>query len=316
MKTMKRTLFLAAAAVLLGACGPQTFTMNMEMRHPSLSGLDLGGKSLSVVYLDAPGKDTVFSKHLATGFAEALEKDYFEGREAVAVYRMEQQPGADYASRDTLLNLILDSGDDVVFLFDVPVFEEATLSQNRSTALDAPDSTRMVVARVPYSLNLYAYDSMNKADTVRRFVGNSVFNQVIFGSERTTDAEFLRHLWDNQGNTAAQAADIGAKSAAKFKSVWKGESFSFYYYDDNQKWIQAAEAAYDFQWKKAVDLWMSLLSTSSYSRRSRAAYNLASAFYLMGDMDLAAQWLDQSDRDEKLELSAGLRKRILNHGKN
>lgn len=308
---MKRSSILAVLALALGvgACSPQTFTMNLETRQPSLSGFDLGGKSLSVVYLEEAGKDTVFAKHLATGFAEALEKDYFGGRQAVGVYRMEKQPGADYASRDTLLNLVLDSEDDVIFLFDAPVFQEATLGEANASSLQSPDSSRVVVARVPYSLRMYAYDSMNKADTVRTFVGNSTLNQVIFGSEKTTEAQYQRHLWDNTVNVAAQAADAGNRSATKFKPVWKEEAFTFYYYDSTA-WTDAAQAAYDFKWNVAVDKWMSLLNTKNYEKRAYAEYNLAAACFLMGDVELASQWLDQSDKDGKVELSNTLRRKI------
>ena len=308
---MKRSSILAvwALALVAGACSPQTFTMNLETRQPSLSGFDLGGKSLSVVYLEEAGKDTVFAKNLATGFAEALEKDYFGGRQAVGVYKMDKKPGADYASRDTLLNLVMDSGDDVIFLFDAPTFQEASLGEKNPSSLQSPDSARVVVAKVPYSLRMYAYDSMNKADTVRTFVGNSTLNQVIFGSEKMTEAQYRRHLWDNSVNMASQAADAGSRSAAKFKSVWKEEAFSFYYYDSTA-WTDAAEAAYSFQWKRAVDKWMSLLNTKNYEKRAYAEYNLAAACFLMGDVELASQWLDQSDKDGKVYLSDSLRRKI------
>ncbi|MBR1406968.1 MAG: hypothetical protein IJ578_08580 [Bacteroidales bacterium] len=308
---MKRSSILAAIALTLslGACSPQTFTMNLETRLPSLSGFDLGGKSLSVVYLEEAGKDTVFAKNLATGFAEALEKDYFGGRQAVGVYRMEKKSGADYASRDTLLNLVMDSGDDVIFLFDAPAFQDAVLGEQKTSSLQSPDSSRFVVASIPYSLRMYAYDSMNKADTVRTFVGNGTFNQVIFGSEKTTDAQYRRHLWDNTTNTAVQAADAGNRSAAKFKSVWKEEMFTFFYYD-SAVWTDAAESAYVFKWNTAVDKWMSLLNTKNYEKRAYAEYNLAVACFLMGDVELASRWLDQSDKDGKVYLSDNLRRKI------
>ena len=308
---MKRSpiLSLAALALAVCACGPEIFTMNLEMRHPSVSGFDLGGKSLSVVYLDEAGKDTVFNKSLATGFAEALEKEYFDGEQAVNVYRMEKRAGADYASRDTLLNLVLDSNDDVVFLFDAAAFSQPVMGERRASALEAADSSRIVVARVPYTVRMYAYDSMNRQDTVRTFVGSSTFNQVIFGSEKSTDQELTRHLWDNVENTAAQAASAGERSAEKFKAVWKEESYSFYYYDENA-WTNAAEAAYSFQWKKALDKWLSLVQTKNLDKRARAEYNIAAACYLMGDVALAESWLDRSDADGKVELSGTLRKRI------
>jgi hypothetical protein len=46
-------------------------------------------------------------------------------------------------------------------------------------------------------------------------------------------------------------------------------------------------------------------------KRASAEYNIAVACYMLGDFDLALEWLDRSDADNKLPtLSDGLRKRI------
>ena len=117
------------------------------MRQPSSSGYDLGGKELAVVYL-SPAKDTAFVKALAEGFASALEDDYFGGNETVGIYNMPISPVANYASRDTLVNLVMDTEKDVIFLIECQ-----------------PDVADKV------ALKLHVYDSMGKADTVRTFAG-------------------------------------------------------------------------------------------------------------------------------------------------
>ena len=48
-KNMKRSTLLLGAALLLAACSPETFTMNIEMRYPSKCGLDISRKSMAVV---------------------------------------------------------------------------------------------------------------------------------------------------------------------------------------------------------------------------------------------------------------------------
>jgi hypothetical protein len=59
-----------------------------------------------------------------------------------------------------------------------------------------------------------------------------------------------------------------------------------------------------------MDLWMTFLSTNDMLRRSCAEYNIATACYMLGEYDLALEWLDLSDKDNKLPYSDGLRKRI------
>lgn len=306
---MKTTCLAAAAlALLAGACVPQTFTMNLEMRHPSLSGMDLGGKTISVAYVD--GKDSLFSKNLAAGFAEAIENDYFGGRQFVNIYRMAPSPGADYSSRDTLLNLIMDSGDDVVFLFDEPVFGEPVFGRQIPAANTVADSAYVVPVRLPYDLRLYAYDALNRADTVRIFAGTSSIRQNIYTSADPDSEDLTARLWDDTAAVAAHAEEAGSRSAEKFKAVWKGESYSFYYYDSGE-WTAAAEDAYAFRWQEAMRRWMMLAEKSSGEQRAHAEYDMAAACYILGDFELASKWLDLSDKDGKTELSDGLRKRIL-----
>ena len=51
---MKRSILITGLfALALAACSPQTLTMNVEMRHPSKSGIDLSRKTMSIVYMDA-----------------------------------------------------------------------------------------------------------------------------------------------------------------------------------------------------------------------------------------------------------------------
>ena len=49
---MKRIFpFILSLSLLLASCGPSRYAVQVEMRHPSKSGLELTGKNLSVVYL-------------------------------------------------------------------------------------------------------------------------------------------------------------------------------------------------------------------------------------------------------------------------
>ena len=59
-----------------------------------------------------------------------------------------------------------------------------------------------------------------------------------------------------------------------------------------------------------MDMWITLLSTNDMLRRSCAEYNIATACYMLGEYDLALEWLDRSDKDNKLPYSDALRKRI------
>ena len=127
-----------------------------------MSGISLAGKQMAVVYLTREDKDSLFAKNVASGFAAALDEDYFDGQNLVEVFKMPYTRKADYSSKDTLVNLVMDTGKDVIFLFD-----GLATSQHRR------------------ALRLFVYDSMSKQDTVRIFSGVTDISDLSNATEST-----------------------------------------------------------------------------------------------------------------------------------
>ena len=251
------------------SCGPSRHAMHFEMRYPSKSGLDLAGKILSVVYLENDNEEgNLFNQGVADAVAYALEKDYGIAEGGIGIYRMRCEDDAKYDTRESMLNLLVDTDADVVFVFDTlklgPVL--------------ADGSTQ-------FSMALYSFDAMDQDEQVRSYKGSS--------------AAVL-----SEG-----APKTGTTVASSFKSQWRNEQYSFMYFD-NEKWYTALDRAEVYDWKGAIDMWMTLLSSNDPLRRSCAAYNIATACYMMMDYELALEWLDYSDKTNKLTHSDNLRKRI------
>ncbi|MBR0297415.1 MAG: hypothetical protein IJR01_00375 [Bacteroidales bacterium] len=233
------------------SCSPQFFSMDLQLRRPSPSGYNLSGKSMGIVYVAAP-KDTARAREMAEEFAASLEKDYFGGESVVGLYNLSVNPAADYASRDTLVNLVMDTDKDVIFLLD--------------------GSAKSQAAR------LCVYDSMAKTDTVKVYTANPTLD---FDS---------------------------------FLSTWATETIVLYYYDSSE-WDAPAKAAYNMKWHEAIKLWMALAKGKSGLRRACAAYNVAVAFYVMGDYNLSSEWLAASDDAGGTDFSNYLRSRLKAVGK-
>ncbi len=267
---MKKALFILIA-ILAVSCGPSRYALHLEMRHPSRSGVDLGGKLVSVVY-SSIGDEAVdtFAENMADAFAGALEKDYGTGEGSVGLYAVDGTQG-DYSQRDSLVSVLLSTGADVVFLFASPQFQEKPSGDSQSVLV-----------------RLYCYDGMNKEDKVQTFTG-------------TTSVDKAQE---------SEAVVAGTRVADSFVSQWKPEQYSLAYFDGS-KWYEALSKAEQYDWKAAMDIWFTLLESNDPMKRSAAEYNIAVACYLMGDLALAEQWLDRSDADNKISLfSDGLRKRL------
>jgi len=147
---IKNIIGSALLLMSLAACGPTTQVLYLDTRHPSDSGMDLDGRSISMVYLDnGIAQDSLYMATVAENLSTKLEEYYFDSKKKIDLYSMPMSEGANYESRDTLVNLVLDTGSDVVFLLK---------------------------PELPSKFALYAYDSMDSKDQVVVFQATQIEN--------------------------------------------------------------------------------------------------------------------------------------------
>lgn len=305
---LKHTLLLLP--LLAVSCGPVASVVSVEMRQPSKSGLDLSGKTFAVAYLDdGTYVDSTFSASMAEGFAQSLESEYFGGNQAIMIYNIEKKAGADYSQKDSMLNVLMETGPDVLFMFDSPLLGEASLSAAQKVQTPAVrDSAYVAEASVPYSVRLYVYDALDKSDQVKIFSGSAVANPVAYTDGSDTEADLIEKALSSIGDQAGSAGRIAGRP---FLPVWSEENIPFVYFEmGSSRWTEALTAAHYYDWNTAIAIWTELISTKDLQKRSCAAYNLAAAFYILGQYNLAGQWLDVSDKGYPIHLSYDLRKKI------
>lgn len=268
----KITTGLLASLLFLVSCGPMTYVLPVQSRKPSASGLDLSGKSMSLIYLEDEDKvSSSFNNVVADALAYSLETDYFDGNEGISVYNLPKDPAGDYASVDTASQYVLLLDSDVIMILDTPEAAGQAVSN-----------------KIPFVSRLYVYDSM--------------------GEDKVTMLQCKSSVTDF--SETAKGVSIGNSIASPLLPDWDLESFSIYYFEDSNKWVRAFEHVYDGEMKEAIDIWMEFVKHSNTTKASAACYNIATACLLLEQKDLAAEWLDMSDKLEKMPLSPGLRKRI------
>ena len=271
---MKKLLLIG---VILAAvsCGPSRHAIGVMMRYPSSSGLELGGKIITVAHsnIGKPATDE-FTKAMATSFAEVLEDDYATGKGSIKIVGVDGSK-ADYAQKDSLVKIIMNTGADMVFLLASPVCD----LENTSGA-------------IPMKVTMYCYDGMNKDDKVFAFTGTTVISS------------------SNPASLMNEAEDAGKTIAETFKAQWKTEQYSIAYFDST-KWYEALYRAEEYDWLGAMDIWISLLDTNDILKRACAEYNISVACYMLGDFHLADEWLKKSKADNDMPtLTDAMSKRI------
>lgn len=307
---MKKWLIPSALTLLLSAaaCSPQVYSLYMDVRTPSPSGLDLARKSLAIVYPEgAAPADSVFDRNAASAMARVLEADYFGGEEVIGLYNI---PSPDSVSVELMRSLVMDTGYDVVFLLSSSLGDPALETNQPVSGARTLDSAYVCPVDIPISTRLCVYDSMGE-DKVHRFKGSAVLRPVVYNNG-TVSEEGLRTL--ALGSLGEDAESVGKRVATRFLSQWQAQTFSLYYFDDLNAslWEKALGKAYMGQFSGAIDIWTGLLK-GSVIKQAAASYNIAMAFYLLEDYEMADRWLSQADKLEHLTLSDGLRKRIDTH---
>ena len=306
---MKKILFPAIAAMLLAvSCAPSKHAIHVEMRHPSKSGVDIMGMNVSVVYLENDDKTaTGFNASMADGFAYTLEQDYGYPLGTIGVYRMRHVEGGNYASKDSLFNILMDTGADLVFLFDTVDFGALTVGgPSKVSYSTSPDSSYVSVGMASFTMKMYCFDGMDEKERVQAFGGTSIARPEVFSNGKIDGT--IANLRARQALPAV-GWDAGVIVAESFKSQWKHEQYAVVYFD-TKPWYDALEKAEQYDWKGAMDIWIGLLDSKDILKRSCAAFNISVACYMLGDYALASEWLDRSDADNKLPISDAMRKRI------
>ena len=171
----------------------------------------------------------------------------------------------------------------VLFLFSSPLFEEG-----KAALSDGKDDAASISGTVPFTVDLFVYDSMDPRDTVLHFSGHS--------ESSVSDLESM-------------AGTLGRASGKRFAPGWKAEEIVFFTYG-SQSWYETYYLVNGYEWKKAMDIWMTMLDTPNLEKRACLEYNIAAACYIQGDYRLAKEWLDLSQKDFRVYYSDTLMRKI------
>ena len=306
---MKKLIWFLSAVFFVAACSPQVYPLYLGVRQPSEAGLTLVGKTASIVYMDGDNQvDSLFDRQVASALARALEADYYNGQEVIGLSRISSP---DSIGTDLMHKLVMETEGDVVFLLNSSLDAFAFEANKPAEGATSPDSAYVAVASVPVQTRLYVYDSMGK-DEVKLHKGKAILRMDVYNNGITSE-DGLRTLALLQ--VPEYAEEVGNRVARRFLSNWSNESFSVYYFDDfsSESWFTPLQHAADDEYAKAIDGWALLVKEGSSIKRACACFNIAQAFYLMGDYNLSTRWLDEAEKLEELSQAPALRKRLAQH---
>lgn len=268
-----KQIILVSALAVLASCAPQIHVLNLDLKEPSAAGVKMDGKSLAIAYQDSSNPvDTAFCNAFATGLAQSIESQYFNSEQVVTIYRLPDEPEADYAHPDSLVRMVMDLNADVVMFLKRPIVSGTAVCEN-----------------------IALYDSMSKQEMVKNIKKYGFLNDYESDPQQFVD----------------KAIQIGNQTGVAFESSWVPYNVFLYFYTKYGDWYQSMDNVYENDYASAIKHWISVTQNGgSPEEKSCAAYDIGVACFLMGEPSLALEWLDKSDEIYHLELTGEARKMV------
>ena len=262
------------SAMALASCSPQIYSLTLDLRVPSVSGIDFLNKDLAIVYEDSPiPSDTIFCNAFASGLASAIEADYYASRQVVDIYCLPIEADIDRTSRQSMVDMVMKYDADAVIFLTHPLSAEGKLTEN-----------------------ILIYDAMDSEEKIKHVkkLGVSI-------DMESDSAGFVNN-----------AIRLGKDTGLAFAPSWKSQNIFLYYYE-GYGWYEGLDDVDRGDFASAIGKWMTLATKGSVDMRSRAAYNVGIGCFLMGNTPLALEWLDKSDEISPTELTSTARQMISNY---
>ena len=304
-------LYALVGLLFFSACAPIPCTYSVEAKRSSKIGYELDLDKYDIMIGAVVGdktavSDSVFIARIANGMAHQLELNFDMDHESIPVimvsrdmfdvnslywrlYMMEREQKNAFIILDSL---------DVGY-----IFHDNNLYNGLSASLVAGNFVMDIKSTV--KIDIYN-NSTNKPlySTIDTMAININIPAGRVKSALNDTTYFDRSVLSRFGS-------YGTKLAERLTFVWKKEKRIIYLDDGNKEWDSAFSYMDNFEFDKAIDVWLKYTS-SKYSRKIKAAaaYNITVAYELLEKYELALEWLAYSEQNHKMDFVNALRKAI------
>ena len=304
---MKNVIILITG-LLLTACGPNIALLKVDVKQPAAYPVHFTDKQIAIFnILDdsvlSPETEAQFQldsllvNQFSEGFRYKLEASLSLPPESIAIYNLYYNEGLRGNLSDTvyLQQLALETGANSLVLVDSLRFGDAFFLNAKGRASMGLSSYITSYAAVACQKVLRVFD-VDKNKFVAYFPGkDTVYWEFLHKTEVRDASQLLLQQQDYYYCLAAR--DIGEDYAQGMQAQWQTQERVLFYYAHNGKWRDATEEAFLFNWEKARQIWMGMAGKKAGNKASAyAAYNVAVCCEMMGQHDMAKEWLDAAQK--------------------
>ena len=310
MKTISRYRFVWAALLGLGLTGcatPQAMLFNVDVLQPKAFTLDAEAQSVAVVATYGNESDSTASAQLALGAARYLETSNAleEGQVGAFTIPEAEYPGT--KDKEYMEQLMMATGSGTLVMIRDIKFGEFEISR----VID-PVSRLSVVGMKPIKARMEVYDAIADTTIFTSGISDSLRFRIPLESDLSQEgiSKFLTE------HDSVIVASIGAQIAKQISNQWVEEEWMLIDYADETDWHSAYKKAMDFNWEEAVNTWMNYTEDKNSEKASYAAFNIAVACQMLGETDLAINWISYALNKYSFQEARSLYKYLQAHKEN
>ena len=310
MKIIQRYGFMALLGLALAGCAtPQAMMFDVEVMTPKAFVLNLDEQNASVVATyDLQKKDSTNMACIASGAATYLEEKNALEVGSVGAYTIPSDEYQGTNDKEYLEQLMMATGSPILVILDGLNLEKFRLSREYNGMLGTGSFLTM-----KGSTSITVYDAIQDTTLFQKRVSDSILFKIPYelSLSESSVKDFIA------ANDSIIMTAFGQKLADHICNSWVEEEWMLIDYPDDSAWHGAYKNAMDFKWEEAIKAWIPLTEDQKPEKASYAAFNIAVACQMLGQTDLAIEWVSfarsKMDFSEARQLSQYLynHKRIL-----
>ena len=282
---------------LMAACGPVIQLIDVDVKIPAEYPVPFDNRDIAVfnALYDTDGEyktwnDSLLMNSVAEGFRNQLAANLSIVPDSIAVYNhfCDSIPSGTLEEREYIYSLSEQTGARTLVLIDSLKHSDfqyitskvATISEYRPLYINS--EWQMV----------FRFFDMDKDQFIARFAFKDTLYWNVLAKEQ--DSRLVdRKLRASLPETAAH---LGAAVARLLQPQWETQERALFFFSGSA-WYKALEHAFLFEWEEARNIWLKLTKETKNAKKiAFAAYNLAVACEIMGQIEVAKEWLNLSQQ--------------------
>ena len=293
-------IFALSLISAVAACGPVIQIIDVEVKLPAERLITFEDKEHIALfnalysyedYENAPWNDSLLINKVAEGFRNQLAVELSIDPESIPVFNHfcgETALGATLDDKEYIYSLSQESGARLLVLIDSVKLSDFQQVLPKSIVTS---EYKTFYINAEWQM-IFRFFDMEKDQFTARLLFRDTLEWNVIAKERDS-LLIIKKLSISIPETAQY---LGSLVARKIRPQWETQERALFSFS-GRSWYKALDQAFMFEWEEAQNTWLSITKKNkNYRKVAFAAYNLAVASEMMGQIELAKEWLELANK--------------------